>query len=353
MNTALRRIFGKKILLWVMIVVFFLSVKIGSAIFADIQYPEFLYLDKWVSDCRTLGDSALEDYVAKLTSEVTADEQTRRTTGQDLSEFLESYENRLYIQNLVHFAQHGEGALPARIPDHFEDLLDFYQTVDAPSIINEQPLDRFFGMQKVSMIPLAVLLLATFFWGEFYESGTYKLTASMAEGHRYTVATHILLVMISLLLLLVNELTDLWYSGVFRHPYIWDCPVQSYHNFRHTQMNMTLGTALYLSFLSKFLGTLVLCHLGIFIARWKQTVKDSVVYGVVLLLILFFLSKALENTGLRSVQQLGIVDWQNILRSTTIILSLQANTLTLGFGAVILLAIILIPCAIGHIRKTL
>ena len=72
-------------------------------------------------------------------------------------------------------------------------------------------------------------------------------------------------------------------------------------------------------------------------ARWKQTVKDSVVHAVVLIVLLFFVGKALENTDLRSVQQLGIVDWQSILRSTTIILPLQANTLTIGLGAVIVL----------------
>jgi len=341
MKIALDRIFCKKVLLWAIIVTLFLAVKVGSAFLADKQYPEFQHLDAWITDCRGLDDNALGDYVAELASEISADKQKQREEAQDLSALIESYENRLFIQNLVSFAQKGEGVLSAKIPHNFEKLLDFYKTLDAPSIINEQPLDRFFGMQKVNIIPLVVLLLTAFFWGEFYESGINKLTASTKEGNRYTIATHILLAGTSLLFLLINELTDLWYSGVFRYPYIWNCPVQSYHNFRYVQMNTTLGVALLLSFISKFFGTLVLCHCGMLIARWKQTVKDSVVYAVVLIVLLFFVGKALENTDLRSVQQLGIVDWQSILRSTTIILPLRVNSLTLGLGIVIVLLVLL------------
>jgi len=341
MKIALDRIFRKKILLWIIIVTLFFAVKISSAFLFDKQYPEFQHLDTWITDCQGLDDNTLEDYVAELADEIGSDKQKQRTMGQELSELLDSYENRLFIQNLVSFAQKGEGVLSAKIPHNFEKLLDFYKTLDAPSIINEQPLDRFFGMQRVNIIPLVVLLLTAFFWGEFYESGIYKLTASMKEGNRYTIATHILLAGTSLLLLLINELTDLWYSGVFHYPYIWDCPIQSYHNFRYAQMNATLGTALLLSFISKFFGTLVLCHCGMLIARWKQTVKDSVVYAVVLIVLLFFVGKALENTDLRSVQQLGIVDWQSILRSTAIILPLQVNSLVLGFVIVIVLGVLL------------
>lgn len=341
MKIALDRIFRKRILLWVIIATLFLAVKMGSALLVDSQYPEFQYLDTWITDCQGLDDNALEDYVAELASEISADKQKQREETQDISALIESYENRLFIQNLVSFAQKGEGVLSAKIPHNFEKLLDFYKTLDTPSIINEQPLDRFFGMQKINIIPLVVLLLTAFFWGEFYESGINKLTASMKEGNRYTIATHILLAGTSLLFLLINELTDLWYSGVFRYPYIWNCPVQSYHNFRYVQMNTTLGAVLLFSFLSKFFGTLVLCHCGMLIARWKQTVKDSVVYAVVLIILLFFVGKALENTDLRSVQQLGIVDWQSILRSTTIILSLRVNSLVLGFVIVIVLGVFL------------
>lgn len=341
MRIALDRIFRKKILLWIIIVTLFFAVKIGSAFLFDKQYPEFQHLDTWITDCQGLDDNALEDYVAELADEIGSDKQKQRTMGQELSELLDSYENRLFIQNLVSFAQKGEGVLSAKIPHNFEKLLDFYKTLDTPSIINEQPLDRFFGMQKVNIIPLVVLLLTAFFWGEFYESGIYKLTASMKEGDHYTIATHILLAGTSLLFLLINELTDLWYSGVFRYPYIWDCPVQSYHNFRYVQMNTTLGAALLLSFISKFLGTLVLCHCGLLIARWKQTVKDSVVYAVILIVLLFFVGKALENTDLRSVQQLGIIDWQSVLCSTAIILPLQVNSLVLGFVIVIVLGVLL------------
>lgn len=341
MKIALDRIFRKKILLWIIIVTLFLAVKVGSALLVDSQNPEFQHLDTWIADCQGLDDNALENYVTKLASKISADKQKQRTEGQDFSALIESYENRLFIQNLVNFAQKGEGVLSAKIPHNFEKLLDFYKTLDTPSIINEQPLNRFFGMQRVNIIPLVVLLLAAFFWGEFYESGIYKLTSSMKEGNRYTISTHILLVGTSLLLLLINELTDLWYSGVFRYPYLWDCPVQSYHNFRYVQMNTTLGTALLLSFISKFFGTLVLCHCGLLIARWKQTVKDSVVYSVVLIVQIFFVGKALENTDLRSIVQLGIVDWQSILRSTTIILPLQVNSLVLGFVIVIVLGVLL------------
>lgn len=341
MKIALDRIFRKKILLWIIIVTLFLAVKVGSALLVDKQYPEFQHLDTWITDCQGLDDNALEDYVADLTSEIAADKQKQREESRDLSALIESYENRLFIQNLVSFAQNGEGVLSAKIPHNFEKLLAFYKTLDTPSVINEQPLDRFFAMQKIGVVPLIVLLLSAFFWGEFYESGIYKMTASMKEGNRYTIATHILLAGTSLLLLLINELTDLWYSGVFHYPYIWNCSVQSYHNFRYVQMNTTLGTALLLSFISKFFGALVLCHCGMLIAQWKQTVKDSVVYAVVLIVLLFFVGKALENTDLRSIVQLGIVDWQSVLRSTTIILPLQVNSLVLGLGIVIALGVIL------------
>lgn len=347
MKIAPDRVFRKKILLWSLIVTLFLAVKVGSAFLVDKQYPPCQYLDAWIADCQGLDDTALKGYVADLTGTISTDKQREETHA-----LIESYENRLFVQNLVRFAQKGEGVLTANIPHNFEKLLDFYKTLDTPNLINEQPLDRFFGMQRINIIPLVVLLLTAFFWGEFYESGIYKLTACTKEGNRYAIATHILLIGISLLLMLINELTDLWYSGMLRYPYIWDCPVQSYHNFRYVQMKTTLGTALRLSFLSKFFGTLVLCHCGMQIARWKQTVKDSVVYAVVLIVVFFFVGKALENTDMRSLVQLGIVDWQSILRSTTILLPLRVNSLVLGLGAVIVPEFVFAAHTAYHTLKT-
>lgn len=337
MKIALRCIFEKKALLWFIIIALFLTVKVGTVLFVNEFHWNFQYLDTWIAGCSALDEDALGSYIAELVSDIREDKQKQRAAERDLSALLASYENRVDMQRLIDFAQNGEGVLNTHIPQNFEELLGFYKTLDTPSLLNEQPLDRFFEMQRFNVVPLIVLLLSAFFWGEFYESGIYRLTASMTEGSRYTNASHILLVCTSILLLLINELIDLWQSGLLRYPYLWGCPVQSYHPFRYMQMNTALGMTLFLSFLSKLFGTLVLCHYGKMIARWKKTVKDSVVYAVVLVVLLFFIGKALENTELRSIVQLGIVDWQSILRSTTILLPLQANSLVIGLGAVIML----------------
>ena len=330
MSIALHRIFRKKLLLWICLLFLFGALKIFSAFLANEYYPQYNHIDIWLKDCRTVSEEELDGYVSQLAQQVNSDEQHLKVVGRDFYAFLESYENRVFVQNLINFAKNGEGALGTGIPDNFGNLQDFYRELDAPAVINEQPLDQYFFLQSISIVPIIVLLLCAIIWGEHFEQGIYRVTESTPNGETYYKTYNVVLLSLGLCFLIFNELFDLWQSGLLENEYIWKSPVQSYGCFRYVQLHCSIGVIWAISFTSKLIGVFTLCLVGLLIAKWKKSVKDSVVWIMLLLIAFLFLGKALENTGIYSVMQLGIINWQDLIRNATILLPLPLNTLVLG-----------------------
>ena len=330
MRVALHRIFRKKVLLWICLLFLFGSLKVFSMYITEKYYPQYKYIDSWVEESSSLSEEHLSNYVSQLAQKVNSDEQYRKTVGQDFSAFLKSYENRTFIRNLISFARNGQGVLSSKIPDDFENLQVFYRDLDVPSVINEQPLTRYFFLQSINIVPIIILLLCALIWGEHYEQGIYRATSSTLRGDCYHKTVDITLISLGVCFLTVNELFDLWYSGLLKYGYIWKCSVQSYNYFRYSQLQSSIGTVLLISFTSKLIGILGLSFLGMLIAQWKKSVRESVIWAMLILIVLLFIGKAFENTKFYSIIQIGIIDWKYLISKITILEPLQLNTLVLG-----------------------
>lgn len=339
MKVALHQVFLKKITLWMCLLLLFGALKIFSGFLAEKYYPNYMYIDAWVERITYFNSEDLESYIDELAHKVNSDEQYRKHVGKDFTALLKSYKNRAFVCNLINFAENGQGVLSSKIPDDFEKMQDFYRQLSVPSIINEQPLNRYFLMQSINFVPIFVLLLCAVIWGEHYENGIDKISSSTLKGSYYHRTIDVILISLSLFFLTVNEFFDLWYSGLLEHKYIWKCSVQSYDYFRYTQLQCNIGSVLLISFISKLIGMFCLNFLGMFIARWKRSVKESAIWTILILIALFFFGKSLENTKFYAIIQIGIVDWKMIISKIRIFSPLQQNTLLLGILFTILVAV--------------
>lgn len=330
MNIALRQIFEKKLRLWICLLFLFGSLKVFSMYITEKYYPNYEFIDLWIEESNFLSEENLAIYVKELAQEINCDEQYRKLVGQDYTAFLKSYKNHMFLCNLISFAENGEGVLSARIPDDFENLQDFYKKLDAPSIINEQPLNRYYFLQSINVVPIIVLILSAIVWGEHYENGVDKATLSTVKGKPYHTTLDVTLIIIGACFLTANEMVDLWYSGLLRYKYLWRCSVQSYDFFRYSQLKSSMGTVMLISFVSKLVGVFCLSSWGSLVAKRSKSVKESVIWSIFILIAILFFAKGLENTKLYPLVQIGIIDWKLLISKIAIFEPLHLNTLSLG-----------------------
>lgn len=342
MKAALRRIFWKNLLLLLAVVVAFVGFKYLTVKNAELLKRDCLYLDSWAVQCADKTDDELTVFVDTLAQKLDSDKAFRERAEWDTQKLLSSYTNRKETQRLISFAQTGEGVLPAGLPPNYLKLLDFYQQLDSPAVINTQPLDLYFAYQSENVVPVLVLILGAILWGVHFETEIYKYALTTKSGKTYSRTLAVTLILMGMLLFCSNELFDLWRSGLLEHSYIWESPVQSYSYFSNVQMNTSIGTVLLLVLCSKLLGLFILSHAAWLIARWKKSVKSTVIWVFLLLIILLFLGKAIENTQCYPLVQIGMVDWKQLIISTTILLPTGVAALPAGLVLTAVVEIILL-----------
>lgn len=350
MKAALYRIFKKNLLIVLALLLLLAGYKYLTARDALQRYGRLEYLDGWLTDCAELADSQLEDYIRnlKIPDPKTEPELYDRVM-QNYNRLNDTAQNRKAWQKLIAFAAAKEGVLPVETkPEHYMDMLDYYGQLEAPPLINEQPLDLYYALQANDIVPVLVVLLIAIFWGMHYEAEISKYTKTTRHGQRYDRTLHRTLILLSLGLLAVNEVFDLAFSGLLSRLELWNQTIQSYTGFRRTECCGTIGWVLLLPMVSKVMNVLILCLAAEWLARWKRTLKETIIAVFLLLLALLFLGKALP-IPYSTMLHIGVVRWNSIPYGTRFLLPTTLSSLPVGVGFTTLVGGIL--CTISIRQK--
>lgn len=287
---------------------------------ASISAPDLGDIDHWVADCAGLDGKAVEAYILSVYGSADKESEGFAALSNGISAFNSGLLNRTDVERLIAFAKNKEGILPADVPGNYTEVLNFYAELDAPSIINGQPLDIYFALQKGNFVPILVLLLCLMMWGPHFEAAIYRLAGVAFQGRRYHRSLQHIIMGLSLGMLFANELFDLIFSGMLHKGILWSATIQSYPAFRECQMNCTIGQGFVFMWCSKIAGILILCYLAEYIAQWKKNIKDAAVYTLFVVIALQFFGKVLSGSMWQPVLQVGIVDWKQIFVRCTILI---------------------------------
>lgn len=349
MKAALYRIFKKNLLIILALLLLLAGYKYLTARDALRQNGRPEFLDDWLRDCAELDDSQLEDYIYSLNiPDPKKEPELHNRVMNSYNALSRTVQNRQTWQKLIAFAQTKEGVLPVAVmPIHFMQMLDYYGQLEAPALINEQPLDLYYDLQANDIVPVLVLLLISIFWGMHYEAEISKYTKTTRHGRLYDCTLRRTLILLSLGLLAANEVFDLAFSGLLSHWELWSKSIQCYTSFRRTECQGTVATVLLLPIVSKVMNVLILCLAAEWLARWRQTLKDTVIAVFLLLLALLFLGRALP-LPYSTMLHMGVVRWSAILYSTEFLMPTTLSSLPVGTGITTLVGGILLT--IGHPR---
>lgn len=328
MKAALYRIFCKGAPMLLALLMLFVAMKWYAV--ASISAPDLGDIDHWVADCAGLDGKAVEAYILSVYGSADKESEGFAALSNGISAFNSGLLNRTDVERLISFAKNKEGILPADVPGNYTEVLDFYAELDAPSIINGQPLDIYFALQEGNFVPILVLFLCLMMWGPHFEAEIYRCTGVACQGRRYHRSLRHIIMGLGLGMLLANELFDLLFSGMLHKGMLWSATIQSYPAFRECQMNGTIGQGFVFMWCSKIAGVLILCWLAEYIAQWKKTLKDAAVYTLFIVIALQFFGRVLSSSMWQPLLQVGIVDWKQIFARCTILSPDSISSAVLG-----------------------
>lgn len=324
---AVHRILCKNIFVILAVVFAFLAGKLLSVNAAVIPDVDQEILNNWAEQCITFDDNAIRSFINQSAADIANADRSEKAAQ---AAFSSSFSNRLEIQKLISFAREGEGPLPYTLPENYMDLLTFYKNLNTPRVINEIPYDLYFQLQSTNIVPVLVLVIGSVFWGVHYEAEIYKYTNTVKYGRKYIIAFRLILWTFSMALLIANEAIDLMVSDLAETGYLWTAPLQSYSHFQHSQINCAFGTIYALMCCSKVSSITLMCFIAEYLAKKMKTLKDTILFGFSALILLMFLEKGLQRTPYHGIQQLGCVDWLNIIGNTVILLPMRVPSVVLG-----------------------
>ena len=330
MRAAINHIYKKHWYYFLILLVAFIGIKTLSAGSLGRPGVAKTELDTWVSDCEDMDGSEIEVYLSELQDTYYSSQYTSSEAIREVSEFSHSFQNMKSVTQLMEFSEAKEGSLPKSLPANYMELLDFYKELKSPSVINESKLDIYFELQKFSMVVVFVVLLSAFFFGRHYETDVYKFADTTKYGRKYNRAIRGSVLSISCLVLLLNELFDLLYSGLLLNRNILMASLQSYQTFANTQINGCIWQVLVLMMVSKLAGVLLVCQCVELFVRWRKNTKDTLVLSFCGLLLFYFVSKSLADTGVGAIVQVGLLDWQAMIGKSVLLLPVQVTALEIG-----------------------
>lgn len=343
MNAALYRVFRKNSLVLLALVSLFIAAKWIAA--ATVVAPDLGDIDRWVADCSGLSCEEVEAYILAVYDSENKELEDSSALTNGFSAFNSALLNRTDLERLISFAKNKEGILPADVPGNYSEVLDFYTALDAPSIINYQPLDVYFSLQDSNIVPVLVLLLTIMVWGPHFEAEIYRCTGVAYQGKQYHNSLRIISIVLGLVLLLSNEVFDIVFSCVLRQSTLWSATIQSYPAFRECQLSCTIGQGFVFMWCSKIMGVLILCFLAEYVAQWKKTLKDAAVYTLFIVIALQFFGRVLSGSMWQPILQVGIMDWKEVFVQCTILIPGSIPSTVLGgtINACILLCLSVKP----------
>ena len=325
MKPALKRIFLKN---WVILLVVFALFGLYKYSAANRGPMTHKYLDQWVARTAGASDETIEALAEEISTQMGEDEDYAEVVSEDFKEFTQSYGNRRTVSGWISFAKDGQGV--GSVPDDLERFPEFYAGLEQPWIMNEEYLDLYAELQELDVVSILVVLLSIVFWGMHYEMEIYRFTDTVRDGRAYAGTLRVVLLILSFLMLVINEITDLNRSGLLDYEFFWDAPVQSYSPMRNCGLNATMLEAFVLMWAGKIINTVLLCALSELVARRCKSVKDSTITMFILLLGLMFLGKSFYGSQWLSLIQMGAVEWIPLLQKAGLLWSGSFHTAALG-----------------------
>jgi hypothetical protein len=336
MKPALHRIFLKN---WAILLVVFALFGLYKYSAANRGPMAHQHLDQWVQQCAGAPDEAIEALAEEISAKMVEDENYAEAVSEDFKEFTNSYGNRRTVSGWIAFARDGQGA-GGSLPANMTRFPEFYAGLEQPWIMNGEYLDLYAELQELDVVSILVVLLSIVFWGMHYEMEIYRFTDTVRDGRVYAGTLRTVLLVISLVMLIINEFVDLNRSGLLDHDLFWKTPVQSYTPMRNCGLNATMLEAFTLMWIGKVINTVLLCAAAELVARRCKSVKDSTVAMFIVLLGLMFLGKAFYGSDWFSLIQLGAVEWIPILQKTGLLWSASFHTAALGLALLCLITIL-------------
>ena len=330
MRCALYDVFRKNIGLLLVLCGVFAAVKIFTFQSLEVPKGNHEYMEDWLSRCRGKNGEELEAVVSEIRREYLTGSVGDQGRADDYAAFNTAYDSLSRINSLIDFAKEKEGNLPAVLPFHYLELLDFYGELERPALIDGRNLERYFALQEANLPVLAAAALAALYWGRHYELEIYKYAGTTKKGGLYQRTVRFTIYAMSFVILFLNEALDLAGSGLAGSPGLLHASVQSWAEFSRNQDNATILECLGVSFVGKAATIFLVCFCVELLARRKKNRKDTVIHVVCILLALFFISQALKSTPYVSLLQIGIVDWQEVIGGSLRALPLNLSTLQAG-----------------------
>ena len=348
---ALYHIFKKNGFLLVVLLICFFGIKFFTVCsLTDVKEQNLL--DEWVTECSRYNYEQVCEYINSIGSNILINENLDRTVLNQYAKLNTSFRNYKNVNNLISFANLHKGELPIRLPYNYMKQLDFYQNLKFPRLLNEGGLNNYFELQKYNIVPFITIIIISFFGGLYYETDMYKCVLTTKKGRKYNNITKLTTISICLIFLILNELFDLLYSGLFSDNIVLNASLQSYSYFSNTQMNITICGCLFFIFFSKIISLFILGEITYFISSICRNTRDALIASFSMLLTSFLFGQALSETHHYSLLQFGIVDWKIAIKNTVIFSSLGTNTLLLGSVLLFLIFLFINLIALSFISKS-
>ena len=209
------------------------------------MYSHIQFQPQWKQEMYDLNQSDRKVYLENLMKalhQIANDETTQQfqvnvdgihsgNIESAISEYWQlnaAYNEQQELYHLIQFAQNKVGVLPIVLPNNYLDLLEFYADMEEPRLINEKPLNLYFYLQEINLIPLLAFFVMAVYFSIHYETQVYKYTLTTPKGKSYNKCLKRTLATFFLGLLIINEVFDLLYSGVLFDIQLLNASVQSY-----------------------------------------------------------------------------------------------------------------------------
>ena len=330
MCSALHYIFKKNVLIVFIILLLFLATKFFTVYNLMKDKDNQSELNEWVKQCSNMEDDEIEIFISSLSTELSENFDVEEDVINNFTQFVSSFENVKSINRLIDFAENKEGVVPTALPNNYMKLLHFYKDLEKPQIINKTILDNYFELQTYNTVVLIVIMLTAIFWGQHYEIETYKYVITTPKGKKYNQTIRTVLLVVSYLFLFINEIIDLYYSGIIKNPQIFPASMQSYSAFNYAQDSINIQMCFAIMYISKIITVFCVCTCVELVARSKKNMRDTLINCFCILLIIFFVKQGMTNTGYFSFVQIGLVDWKETIAKSVQIMERNVSTLVLG-----------------------
>lgn len=233
----------------------------------------------------------------------------------------------LDVNHLILFTRNGTGFLPPNFLRTPIEQFPYISTYDEPKITSPLELDLFFRLQGTHLVYLILAFLSVVVWGKYYEA-EISITAQIAfNGRKYQWSLRLWLCVFCLFFTLLNDGMDVLISGVYQNPDVWSASLQSFSSFSSTYANLSIGDAVIILMVARFICNVALCFAAEYLATILRSVRNTGITLASALMLLFFFARTLQYTDWASALFLGYSPMFRTIQSACYISFLNSTTL--------------------------